>query len=338
MKQALRNASMPPSSIARRCAAALAVAALASPLLANAATGDAKAARDTYRQDRAACMAGNTNGQSRADCLYEARSVLRDARRGKLQAADTDTLARNALARCDAVPADARNSCERLVRGEGERLGSVEEGGIVMWVAEAPADTSMAAAPPMQSPSSAPMGATSSDTGSATTSMTTVDSDVTATAQPQGTTQPLADTSTAGTLAAPAESTAATPMPADATATPTPATEAPLTQQQPTQAPVLQEPAPQTSAPEAAPQIPLQDAVPQQVPTQESAPASLPAQPPSALPPTAPDTSSTPATMDSGTPVPPAADTPPSMTPPDGTGTPAELETNPVRPASALPQ
>lgn len=44
-------------------------------------------AMDIYRQDRADCMAGRTQ-QSRADCLYEARSALRDRQNGDPELTD----------------------------------------------------------------------------------------------------------------------------------------------------------------------------------------------------------------------------------------------------------
>lgn len=60
--------------------AAIAAAAVAITLPTIAQT-DGASANELYQQDRAACMAGQTN-QSQADCLYEARSALRDRRAG----------------------------------------------------------------------------------------------------------------------------------------------------------------------------------------------------------------------------------------------------------------
>jgi hypothetical protein len=66
--------------------AVAAVAAIALPLTART-QADASATQ-LYQQERADCMAGRTT-QSRADCLYEARSVLRDRRAGALEPGDT---------------------------------------------------------------------------------------------------------------------------------------------------------------------------------------------------------------------------------------------------------
>jgi hypothetical protein len=93
-----------------------------------------QAAQQRYRQERADCMAGRTTNQDRATCLYEARSALRDARQGMLADADPQTLATNVVRRCDPVPDEVKADCERLARGEGEREGSVAEGGVVMWL------------------------------------------------------------------------------------------------------------------------------------------------------------------------------------------------------------
>jgi hypothetical protein len=55
------------------------VAAVTLPLTAR--TQADTSALQAYRQDRADCLAGKTS-ESQADCLYEARSVLRDRRAG----------------------------------------------------------------------------------------------------------------------------------------------------------------------------------------------------------------------------------------------------------------
>lgn len=63
----------------RLIATAAAVAAIALPLTAR--TQADASAMQIYQQDRANCLAGKTS-ESRADCLYEARSALRDRRAG----------------------------------------------------------------------------------------------------------------------------------------------------------------------------------------------------------------------------------------------------------------
>lgn len=63
----------------RATVAAAAVVAIVLPLTAQTQT-----ATEIYQQERANCLAGKTQ-QSQADCLYEARSVLRDRRAGGLE-------------------------------------------------------------------------------------------------------------------------------------------------------------------------------------------------------------------------------------------------------------
>lgn len=133
----LRRKPNPPStrSISRP------VSWLAAALLAGAACAPALAARHAapgspeaqYQQDRADCLAGRTH-QDKATCLREAGAALVEARRGGLTSADAATLQRNALQRCQRQPQEDRADCERLVRGEGSRSGSVEGGGVIREV------------------------------------------------------------------------------------------------------------------------------------------------------------------------------------------------------------
>ncbi len=129
-------------TFARTLLALSSAVALAAPLVAQAQD---LTPMQQYRQDRAACVAGNTH-QDKATCLYEARSVLRDLRMGKVLSDDPQKLADNSVLRCERVPADTKSACERLARGEGERDGSVAQGAVVMWLAEA--DTTMVSEAP----------------------------------------------------------------------------------------------------------------------------------------------------------------------------------------------
>jgi hypothetical protein len=131
-------------SFTRSAAAALAVATLAAPMLAQAQ--DDGSPQATYRQERAECMAGRTT-QSRALCLYDAGLALEAAREGRLEVTDAGERERNRLARCDSLPQDARDSCQRIARGEGEREGSVEAGIVVMWLPDAETTTALNTAP-----------------------------------------------------------------------------------------------------------------------------------------------------------------------------------------------
>ena len=111
---------------ARHCLAGLTAAVLMAPA-AYAASNDAGMA--TYKQDVADCKAGRTN-QSLHDCLYEARSVLRDTRNGHLKSEPAQELMANAMQRCAVHKQEIdRQACERMVRGQGMVSGSVAGGG-----------------------------------------------------------------------------------------------------------------------------------------------------------------------------------------------------------------
>jgi hypothetical protein len=86
-------------------------------------------AQQVYQQERAACLAGRT-GQERESCLREAAAALKEATSVQ-PAADPAQLERNRLRRCDDLAAQAREACQRMMRGEGEQGGSVE-GGVVV--------------------------------------------------------------------------------------------------------------------------------------------------------------------------------------------------------------
>ena len=87
-----------------------AVAAVALPLTAR--TQADASATELYEKERADCMAGRTT-QSRADCLYEARSVLRDRRAGELEPSDTASYS-NSDTGMAAAPAENLASADEL--------------------------------------------------------------------------------------------------------------------------------------------------------------------------------------------------------------------------------
>lgn len=109
---------------------AIALAAACATLGASALAANDRAAdiEALYQRERAACESGQS-GQDRASCLQEAAAARDAAKRGQLDDAQAD-YERNALARCEALPADERDSCVRRTRGEGETRGSVSDGGI----------------------------------------------------------------------------------------------------------------------------------------------------------------------------------------------------------------
>ena len=93
--------------------------------------GTGGAAEAQYRQERQACMSGQSN-QERATCLKEAAAALAEARRNRLSdGGDRADYQRNALARCDVQPESEREDCRALVRGEGVSSGSAEQGGVI---------------------------------------------------------------------------------------------------------------------------------------------------------------------------------------------------------------
>jgi hypothetical protein len=84
-----------------------------------------------YKQERAECLNGSS-GQDRATCLREAGAALEESRRGNLVTGD---LARNGIARCDALPAQDRQDCVMRIQGAGVSSGSVRDGGILRELA-----------------------------------------------------------------------------------------------------------------------------------------------------------------------------------------------------------
>ena len=93
-----------------------------------AATPDTDA-QARYQQERAACVNGQSH-QDRATCMREAGAALYEARRGQLDDHGAD-YQRNALQRCDALPAEDREACHARMTGQGSTEGSVEQGAIL---------------------------------------------------------------------------------------------------------------------------------------------------------------------------------------------------------------
>ena len=105
---------------------------MAAPLSASWAAGaKAGSPEATYRYERQKCLSGRSH-QDRATCLKEAGAALAEARRGRLDNGVSERqLAENRVARCRAQPESERADCERMARGEGTVVGSVEGGGVV---------------------------------------------------------------------------------------------------------------------------------------------------------------------------------------------------------------
>lgn len=116
-----------PRAVPALVLSACAVAALLFTGVAAAAGGNLSEAQARYRQDRAACMSGQS-WEDRATCLREAAAALQAAKRGQLRD-DSSVYERNRLLRCDRLKGDDREDCIRRMHGEGTVKGSVESGG-----------------------------------------------------------------------------------------------------------------------------------------------------------------------------------------------------------------
>jgi hypothetical protein len=83
-----------------------------------------------YREDVARCKSG-ASGQDQAACLREAGASLVERRRNGLTT-PTDPQS-NAMARCNALPADQRQDCMIQMSGQGQTRveGSVSGGGVL---------------------------------------------------------------------------------------------------------------------------------------------------------------------------------------------------------------
>jgi hypothetical protein len=81
--------------------------------------------------DRQDC-ATDAATHDRANCRREGAAARVEAARGGLTRPDAETMMRNALARCQVHrDSEARTLCERMVRGDGTRSGSVASGGVI---------------------------------------------------------------------------------------------------------------------------------------------------------------------------------------------------------------
>ena len=115
------------SSVVKAAAAVIGTTALL--FAAGAGAAQLSEAQARYQQERAACMSGSSN-QDRATCLKEAGAALGEARRGALGDSSDSNLARNRMARCDALPAQEREDCAVRMQ-HGTMSGSAQQGGIL---------------------------------------------------------------------------------------------------------------------------------------------------------------------------------------------------------------
>jgi hypothetical protein len=99
------------------------------PGVAPAAGADSPQAR--YEQERARCLSDRAP-QDQAACLREAAAARDDQRRsGQEDPGSAASYQRNAMQRCQRLPADDRIACEARMRGEGSTSGSVSRGAIL---------------------------------------------------------------------------------------------------------------------------------------------------------------------------------------------------------------
>jgi hypothetical protein len=133
----------------RRTTRLLAVATmLLFQLPAWAASPSSASAQSRYQQDRAACL-DSSSQHDRSSCLREAGAVRAESIRGRAVRETADDRARNALQRCNKLPSEMRDPCERRVRGEGTVSGSVAAGGVLReLVIPVPAAAPVQAPPP----------------------------------------------------------------------------------------------------------------------------------------------------------------------------------------------
>ena len=100
--------------------------AFSSAAMAASASADVDA---QYKKEMAACTSGTSN-QDRATCIREAGAARDEARRNRLADGGGDQYQKNALARCDALPASDKAECVARMK-QGTTSGSVEGGGVI---------------------------------------------------------------------------------------------------------------------------------------------------------------------------------------------------------------
>lgn len=144
----------------KTCAVALlAAGSFAAATSAFAAGASTKGTSSNYQAERAMC--GQIQ-QDKAACIREAGAAAQASRQGNLTHASDETYRQNALARCQAQPAQDRMACEQRVTGAGNTTidGSVLGGGAIReTVTQVPVGTGAPVAPAMPRPMPMPMPA-----------------------------------------------------------------------------------------------------------------------------------------------------------------------------------
>ena len=106
----------------------LAGATVAGAAAASPPVGDEGRAQAQYQRDRAAC-AKITVRDDHENCLSEASTAYAAARPAVVDP-DPGRYERNAMLRCDPLPAAERPDCQARMQGAGTTSGSVAGGGI----------------------------------------------------------------------------------------------------------------------------------------------------------------------------------------------------------------
>lgn len=107
------------------CGAFAAVPAWAVPVTDRAELAELAA---RHKQERADCL-NVQEAEARADCVRDANVAYGHAKRNRASTIDPP-FAKNATARCDALPAADRRDCLARMDGKGTTSGSVAGGGI----------------------------------------------------------------------------------------------------------------------------------------------------------------------------------------------------------------
>ncbi len=96
------------------------------------AAGGSPDAKERYQAEKTDCIEGQSH-QTRATCLKEASAALAESATKAAVSAPAD-YEQNALIRCQTLPVDERDACQRRIAGEGSSSGSVEGGGVLREV------------------------------------------------------------------------------------------------------------------------------------------------------------------------------------------------------------
>ncbi|MBC7500903.1 MAG: hypothetical protein H7315_10450 [Herminiimonas sp.] len=116
----------------RRISVALVVGVGSLAVVSAGAAGHTSDASARFQAESAVCNNGQSN-QDRATCLKEAGAALDESKKGRLDEGK-GSFKQNAMTRCEALPSEERDACQRRIDGEGTTSGSVGSGGLLREV------------------------------------------------------------------------------------------------------------------------------------------------------------------------------------------------------------